>query len=106
MGYGNGNTGVGAVTSVYAGEQTIKRQPIIAEQMMTLEQRSETLAQLVAELEARIDPILIATPPDNKKDSGAAPHPGVAFGASLAQMNDRLALIGGRLRAIIERVEL
>lgn len=111
MGYGNGGTGSGTITS-YSGAAigvavaTAPRQPIIAEQMVALDGRTETLSSMVAELEARIASVLMTEGPSTSEKPLQAPHPNVQLGASLAQMNDRLLLITHRLRNVIERVEL
>lgn len=104
MGYGNGGaSGSMTASSLNPAPQ---RQSVIAEQMNTLEQRTEVLNSTVAELEARISAVLMPEPPASNEKSPGAPIQAVALGASLGSMNDRIALVTRRLRSIIDRVEL
>lgn len=101
MGYGNSGTG-----QVLGSASTPVRQSAIAEQMVGLEHRTEHLGQLVAELEARIGAVLAPEPPAAQEKVPPMAHGVVPLGQSLGQIGERLMLIAGRLRTIIDRVEL
>ena len=108
MAYGNGGTGqaIGGGSSAASAGPAQTRPPVIVEQMNVLDSRADSIHSLVAELEARISGVLMPEPPATPGNKLEVPHPGVALGASLAQMNDRLAAVAQRLRGIIDRVEL
>ena len=105
MGYGNGNV---SGASTYAGpkdQPTSIRQPMIADQMMALEQRAEGLHSMIAELEARLSAVLTPEPPQGLDKEGSPSFP-VPLAASLAQSNQRLSQALNRLQALIGRIEL
>lgn len=104
MSYGNGGTVAGG----YAGVQIAPpaRLTMIAEQMSTLENRTEVLTATIAELDARLSPIVRPEPPSAEGKREPVPTVPVALGANLSQMNDRLALLNMRLRSLIDRIEL
>lgn len=108
MAYGNGG-GIGTVGSYGEASRpsAAQREGAIASQMAMLEKHSEHLHQTIAELEARIGSVLMPEPPPAiQKDAAVGPTPGVPLGASLADMNTRIAHATMRLRSLIERVGL
>ena len=101
MSYGNGPTGSATLAT------PAPKMPVIAEQMNVLESRTETLNQLIAELESRLSPILMSEPPSAKTGPQTQPvASGVPLGASIGQMNERLSLVALRLNGIMERIEV
>jgi len=106
MAYGNGGTGTTTGYGAISGSSVAVRPSAIADQMGVLSDRTESLSQHVAELEARLVGILQPDAPMTTDKQGPQPSHPVPMAATLGQINDRLGMIAQRLRNIIDRVEL
>jgi hypothetical protein len=101
MAYGNGGLSAGSAI----GE--VRREGAISSQMNTLGKNSGILHSTIEELEARMVAVLAPQPPPSQtKDPHGVQIPGVQLGASLLDMNERIAHATMRLRALIDRIEL
>ena len=110
MGYGNGNPSGSVGYAVQGTRATPSTEPVVrnstsGDQINALEQRAEGFHAMLAELEARLSPILSLGPPAGQ-DKEASPSFPVPLASSLAQSNMRLSQGLNRLQELIGRIDL
>lgn len=116
MGYGNGQQYgqyiAGGVGGVALGAQegmpldAPKRTPMLTQEFMGTEKRLEVLHDALTALEGRLSPIVQPEPPATPSANTSAPYPGVPLVAGLAMLNARIDGAIGRVRSLIDRLEV